>query len=154
MHPAPSHALLVAYWLADDAAVLSVPTREYFRSSGWTALHTLAGASSSSSSSISASTNATPSAPRRARIGSRVEEAERVCTREAFAARHDRCHECSAFSALQLFHLVFPHSSTSLQVDDSDEDLDSTNCGGLEQRRFGHHHAHIGTDSEAAAAYR
>ena len=154
MHPAPSHALLVAYWLTDNAAALSVPTRKYFRSSGWTALHTLAGASSSSSSPISASTNATPSVPHRVHIASRVEEAERVHTREAFAARHDRCHECSAFSALQLFHLVLPHSSTSLQVYDSDEDSDSTNCGGLEQQRFTHRHAHIGIYSEAAAAYR
>ncbi|GJE94107.1 hypothetical protein PsYK624_102750 [Phanerochaete sordida] len=32
---APPHALLVAHWGADGAAVLSVPTREYFQSSGW-----------------------------------------------------------------------------------------------------------------------
>ncbi|PFH52996.1 hypothetical protein AMATHDRAFT_73810 [Amanita thiersii Skay4041] len=29
------HALLVAYWGKEGAAVLSVPTREYFQSSGW-----------------------------------------------------------------------------------------------------------------------
>ncbi|THH15456.1 hypothetical protein EW146_g5023 [Bondarzewia mesenterica] len=32
---APPHALLIAYWGTDGAAVLSVPTREYFQSSGW-----------------------------------------------------------------------------------------------------------------------
>jgi hypothetical protein len=32
---APPHALLVAYWGADGAAALSVPTREYLQSSGW-----------------------------------------------------------------------------------------------------------------------
>lgn len=31
----PSHALLVAYWGSAGAALLSVPTREYFQSSGW-----------------------------------------------------------------------------------------------------------------------
>ncbi|KAI0052815.1 hypothetical protein FA95DRAFT_1553093 [Auriscalpium vulgare] len=34
-HSAPPHALLVAYWGKDGAAALSVPTREYFQSSGW-----------------------------------------------------------------------------------------------------------------------
>ncbi|KAF8686794.1 hypothetical protein AX14_003805 [Amanita brunnescens Koide BX004] len=29
------HALIVAHWGSDGAAVLSVPTREYFQSSGW-----------------------------------------------------------------------------------------------------------------------
>ncbi|KAI0739658.1 hypothetical protein C8Q80DRAFT_1199994 [Daedaleopsis nitida] len=32
---APPHALLVAHWGTDGAAVLSVPTREYFQASGW-----------------------------------------------------------------------------------------------------------------------
>ncbi|KII90008.1 hypothetical protein PLICRDRAFT_174809 [Plicaturopsis crispa FD-325 SS-3] len=32
---APPHALLVAHWGAEGAAVLSLPTREYFQSSGW-----------------------------------------------------------------------------------------------------------------------
>ncbi|KAG6862546.1 hypothetical protein C0995_000094 [Termitomyces sp. Mi166 len=32
---APPHALLVAYWGKDGAAVLSLPTKEYFQSSGW-----------------------------------------------------------------------------------------------------------------------
>jgi hypothetical protein len=32
---APPHGLLVAYWGADGAAVLSVPTREYFQASSW-----------------------------------------------------------------------------------------------------------------------
>jgi len=31
----PPHALLVAHWGEDGAAVLSVPSREYFQSSGW-----------------------------------------------------------------------------------------------------------------------
>ena len=34
-HVAPPHALLVAHWGSDGAAVLSVPTKEYFQSSGW-----------------------------------------------------------------------------------------------------------------------
>lgn len=34
----PPHALLVAYWGEEGAAVLSVPTREYFQSSGWVGL--------------------------------------------------------------------------------------------------------------------
>ncbi|KAI0641734.1 hypothetical protein C8Q79DRAFT_989079 [Trametes meyenii] len=32
---APAHALLVAHWGSDGAAVLSVPTKEYFQSTGW-----------------------------------------------------------------------------------------------------------------------
>ncbi|KAF8905095.1 hypothetical protein CPB84DRAFT_1676962 [Gymnopilus junonius] len=32
---APPHALLVAYWGKDGGAVLSLPTKEYFQSSGW-----------------------------------------------------------------------------------------------------------------------
>jgi hypothetical protein len=32
---APAHALLVAYWGDEGGAVLSLPTREYFQSSGW-----------------------------------------------------------------------------------------------------------------------
>ncbi|OSC96994.1 hypothetical protein PYCCODRAFT_1440615 [Trametes coccinea BRFM310] len=32
---APPHALLVAHWGSEGAAVLSVPTREYFQSTGW-----------------------------------------------------------------------------------------------------------------------
>ncbi|KZT65716.1 hypothetical protein DAEQUDRAFT_676358 [Daedalea quercina L-15889] len=34
---AAPHALLVAHWGEDGAALLSVPTREYFQSSGWVA---------------------------------------------------------------------------------------------------------------------
>ncbi|CAA7266996.1 unnamed protein product [Cyclocybe aegerita] len=32
---APPHALLVAYWGKEGGAVLSLPTKEYFQSSGW-----------------------------------------------------------------------------------------------------------------------
>ncbi|KAK0500366.1 Ribokinase-like protein [Armillaria luteobubalina] len=35
MSSAPPHALLVAHWGSEGAAVLSLPTREYFQSSGW-----------------------------------------------------------------------------------------------------------------------
>ncbi|KAI0245635.1 hypothetical protein BJV78DRAFT_1287383 [Lactifluus subvellereus] len=119
---APSHALLVAYWGADGPAALSVPTREYFQSSGWTAPPTPAGAASpSSSSTISASTNATPSAPRRARVGSGAEEAESVRTGSGFwAAGHDSSHGSSAFSASQLLQLTSP------QADDLGDDSDGT----------------------------
>jgi len=34
---APPHALLVAHWGSEGAAVLSLPTKEYFQSSGWAA---------------------------------------------------------------------------------------------------------------------
>ncbi|KAK1217258.1 hypothetical protein PQX77_020107 [Marasmius sp. AFHP31] len=34
---APPHALLVAHWGSEGAAVLSLPTQEYFQSSGWVA---------------------------------------------------------------------------------------------------------------------
>jgi hypothetical protein len=44
----PPYALLVAYWGANCDAVLSVPTREYFQSSGWTAPPTLATSTSTS----------------------------------------------------------------------------------------------------------
>jgi hypothetical protein len=36
---APPHALLVAHWGKDGAAVLSLPTKEYFQSSGWVEEH-------------------------------------------------------------------------------------------------------------------
>ncbi|PCH34629.1 hypothetical protein WOLCODRAFT_106308 [Wolfiporia cocos MD-104 SS10] len=45
----PPHALLVAHWGADGAAVLSVPTREYFQSSGWAGLERPPADSSTSS---------------------------------------------------------------------------------------------------------
>lgn len=32
---APRHALLIAYWGSEGSAVLSIPTKEYFQSSGW-----------------------------------------------------------------------------------------------------------------------
>lgn len=35
MSIAPPHALLVAHWGSEGAAVLSLPTKEYFQSSGW-----------------------------------------------------------------------------------------------------------------------
>ena len=93
------------------------PNTREFPSSRWTAPPTLAGASSSSSSSsssISASTNATPSAPRRARTGCGVEEAESVRTGSGFwVAGHDSSHGSSGISALQLLY------QASLQADDS-----------------------------------
>jgi hypothetical protein len=122
---APPHALLVAYWGTDSAAVLSVPTREYFQSSGWTAPPTpVVSSSSFSSSAISASTNATPTAPRRQRTG--VEEGDSVRTGSGFwAAGHDSSHGSSAFSASLLHHLS-TNSATSPQADDSGDDSDGT----------------------------
>ncbi|THV07443.1 hypothetical protein K435DRAFT_772751 [Dendrothele bispora CBS 962.96] len=35
MSKAPPHALLVAYWGTEGGAALSIPTKEYFQSSGW-----------------------------------------------------------------------------------------------------------------------
>jgi hypothetical protein len=70
---APPHALLVAYWGADGAAALSVPTREYFQSSGWTAPPTPV--ADTSSSSI---TPTTPSALRHLRPHNGIVEAQSV----------------------------------------------------------------------------
>ncbi|CAL1701718.1 unnamed protein product [Somion occarium] len=50
-HLAPPHALLVAHWGSDGAAVLSVPTKEYFQSSGWAEqIHPMPTAQSSATS--------------------------------------------------------------------------------------------------------
>ncbi|KAH9012336.1 hypothetical protein EDB85DRAFT_2135765 [Lactarius pseudohatsudake] len=54
---APPHALLVAYWGADGAAALSVPTQEYFQSSEWSAPSPPAASAPSPSSPLSATTN-------------------------------------------------------------------------------------------------
>ncbi|KAI0338096.1 hypothetical protein BDW22DRAFT_1338576 [Trametopsis cervina] len=53
---APPHALLVAYWGTEGAAVLSIPTKEYFQSSGWV------------------DTSVTPQAPTSAPSGSHVQK--------------------------------------------------------------------------------
>jgi hypothetical protein len=44
---APPHALLVAHWGSEGAAVLSLPTKEYFQSSGWVEERTTAAQNSS-----------------------------------------------------------------------------------------------------------
>ncbi|KAH9955682.1 hypothetical protein BC827DRAFT_1083854, partial [Russula dissimulans] len=115
---APPHALLVAYWGPDGAAALSVPTREYFQSSGWTGPPTPVGGggggTTSSSSSVSPSSNTTPSAPRHHHhhhhhhhlVRNGVVEAESVRSGSGFwAAGHDSSHGSSAFSATQLRQL-------------------------------------------------
>jgi len=134
---APPHALLVAYWGADGAAVLSVPTREYFQSSGWSAPPTPV--ADTSSSSIAP---ATPSALRHhphhpAQNG--IVEAQSVRSGSGFwAAGHDSSHGSSAFSASQIRQLSgrsdlshsnsHSHSAAVVEphADDSGDDSDGT----------------------------
>jgi len=145
---APPHALLVAYWGAEGAAALSVPTREYFQSSGWTGPSTPAVATSSSSSSISPSCNTTPTAMRHHHllphhhhnhhnhVRNGVEEAQSVRSGSGFwAAGHDSSQGSSAFSASQLRQLsgrsglsASPCASGSAEphADDSGDDSDGT----------------------------
>ncbi|KAI9439013.1 hypothetical protein H4582DRAFT_1813774 [Lactarius indigo] len=129
---APPHALLVAYWGADGAAALSVPTREYFQSSGWSAPPTPA--ASASPSSLSATT--TPSTPARhhPRNG---EEAQSVRSGSGFwAAGHESSQGSSAFSASQLRRLAEQSASASTSTppqaadNDSGDDSDCTEIAG------------------------
>lgn len=64
MQLAPPHAPLVAYWRAERAAALSIPTWEYFQSPGEQVPPTPHAATSLFSSPISPSYNATPSTAR------------------------------------------------------------------------------------------
>ena len=139
---APPHALLVAYWGADGAAALSVPTREYFQSSGWTAPPTPVADTSSSS----ITPTATPSGLRHIRLHNGVVEAQSVRSGSGFwAAGHDSSHGSSAYSASQLRQLSgrsdLSHSlshSVSAAVsaeaephaDDSGDDSDGTEIAG------------------------
>jgi hypothetical protein len=123
---APPHALLVAYWGADGAAVLSVPTREYFQSSGWTAPPPPVAATSSPSAP---SYNATPSAARHHHPRNGTEEAQSVRTGSGFwAAGHDSSHGSSAFSATQVRQLSAHEASRAAEphADDSGDDSDGT----------------------------
>ncbi len=143
---APPHALLVAYWGAEGAAALSVPTREYFQSSGWTGPSTPVVATSSSSS-ISPSCNTTPSAMRHHHhllhqhnhhnhVRNGVEEAQSVRSGSGFwAAGHDSSQGSSAFSASQLRQLsgrsglsasACASGSAEPHADDSGDDSDGT----------------------------
>jgi len=135
---APPHALLVAYWGAEGAAALSVPTREYFQSSGWTGPPTPPAATSSSSSSISPSYNATPSGARHHHHHPRngVEEAHSVRSGSGFwAAGHDSSNGSSAFSAMQMRQLsgqsglsssACASGSAEPHANDSGDDSDGT----------------------------
>ena len=106
---APPHALLVAYWGAEGAAALSVPTREYFQSSGWTGPPTPP-AATSSSSSILPSYNVTPSTARHCHHHlhhhpwNGIEEAQGVRSESrSRAAGHDSSNGRSVFSAMQMW---------------------------------------------------
>ncbi|KAH8977028.1 hypothetical protein EDB86DRAFT_3010843 [Lactarius hatsudake] len=130
---APPHALLVAYWGADGAAALSVPTREYFQSSGWSAPSTPA-AGASPSSPLSATTNASTPGRHHPRSG---EEAQSVRSGSGFwAAGHESSQGSSAFSATQLRHLAEQSASTSASAppqaadNDSGDDSDCTEIAG------------------------
>jgi hypothetical protein len=134
---APPHALLVAYWGADGAAALSVPTREYFQSSGWTAPPTPV--ADTSPSSI---TPTTPSALRHLHPHNGVVEAQSVRSGSGFwAAGHDSSHGSSAYSASQLRQLSgrsdLSHSISAAvsaeaepHADDSGDDSDGTEIAG------------------------
>ena len=129
-HSRISH-LLIAHWVAGDTTALSVPTRKYLWSSGWTALPTLVGTPLPLLHPSPLPTP--PRLPHVARASAAVLKKRRACVPGAASfAGHDSTHESSAFSTSQLFHLVSPHSPTSLQVDDLGEDSDGTNHGGLE----------------------
>jgi hypothetical protein len=129
---APPHALLVAYWGADGAAALSVPTREYFQSSGWSAPPTPV---TSTTSPSSLSTTTTPSTTTRHHPR---EEAQSVRSGSGFwAAGHDSSQGSSAFSHTQLRHLAEQSASTSASVpphqagdNDSGDDSDGTEIAG------------------------
>ncbi|KAH9985943.1 hypothetical protein BJV77DRAFT_1061873 [Russula vinacea] len=90
---APPHALLVAYWGADGAAALSVPTREYFQSSGWSAPPT----------PVTTTSPTTMSPPPRIIIIIITITTSSVRSGSGFwAAGHDSSHGSSAFSATQI----------------------------------------------------
>ncbi|KAF8263735.1 hypothetical protein EI94DRAFT_1740259 [Lactarius quietus] len=120
---APPHALLVAYWGAEGAAALSVPTREYFQSSGWSAPPTPVVNVSSPSTSIS--TNTTPSTTTR-HHHPRIGEAQSVRSGSGFwAAGHDSSQGSSAFSHTQLRNLAEQSASAPPQTGDHDSGDDS-----------------------------
>ncbi len=128
---APPHALLVAYWGADGAAALSLPTREYFQSSGWSAPPTPV--SSTSSASAAHTPTTTPSKGAR-----HHQEAPSVRSGSGFwAAGHDSSHGSSAFSASQMRHLA-DNSASSAEAsgqrhagdNDSGDDSDGTEIAG------------------------
>ena len=133
---APPHALLVAYWGADGAAALSVPTREYFQSSGWSAPPTPV-----ADTSASTTTPTTPSALRHLLAHNGVES---VRSGSGFwAAGHDSSHGSSAYSASQLRQLSgrsdlsHSHSASAAvsaeaepHADDSGDDSDGTEIAG------------------------
>lgn len=129
---APPHALLIAYWGAEGAAALSVPTREYFQSSGWSAPTPPIDSTSSPSSSLSTTT--TPSTT------TRQHHPQSVRSGSGFwAAGHDSSQGSSAFSHTQLRHLAEQSASVSASVsiappqagdNDSGDDSDGTEIAG------------------------
>ena len=132
---APPHALLVAYWGAEGAAALSVPTREYFQSSGWSAPPTPAASTSSPSSSPSTTT--TPSTTTHGHHHHPRGEAQSVRSGSGFwAAGHDSSQGSSAFSHTQMRHLAEQSASASASAppqagdNDSGDDSDGTEIAG------------------------
>ena len=112
---APPHALLIAYWGAEGAAALSVPTREYFQSSGWSA-PTPPIESTTTSPSSSLSTTTTPSTTAR-HHHDHHHEAQSVRSGSGFwAAGHDSSQGSSAFSHTQMRHLAEQSASVSVSA--------------------------------------
>ena len=131
---APPHALLVAYWGADGAAALSVPTREYFQSSGWSAPPTPV---TNTTSPSSLSTTTSPSTTTRHNPRSGGGEAQSVRSGSGFwAAGHDSSQGSSAFSHTQMRHLAEQSASMSASApaqagdNDSGDDSDGTEIAG------------------------
>ncbi|KAF8257590.1 hypothetical protein EI94DRAFT_1708831 [Lactarius quietus] len=111
---APLHALLAAYW---GAAALSVPTREYFQPSRWSASPTPV--ANVSSPSLSLSTNTTPSTT--TEHHSRIGETQSVRSGSGFwVAGHDGSQGSSAFSHTQLRNLAEQSTSAPPQAGDHD----------------------------------
>ncbi|KAF7791589.1 hypothetical protein EIP86_002606 [Pleurotus ostreatoroseus] len=94
---AAPHALLVAHWGAEGAAVLSIPTKEYFQSSGWVDPTTPPpGLSASTATAASTTTQAALSPERRAG------EVQSVRSGSDFWASGHHTESSGEFSAAQL----------------------------------------------------
>ncbi|EKM51343.1 uncharacterized protein PHACADRAFT_263403 [Phanerochaete carnosa HHB-10118-sp] len=135
---APPHALLVAHWGSEGAAVLSVPTKEYFQSSGWVDPSVLATAPGPTPS---ATANPVQTPARQ------VGEVQSVRSGSDFWARGHHTESSSEFTAnlrsssSDAASPFLPTRGAGLPARrrrpraDSDSDDDSTDSGGTEVGR-------------------
>jgi hypothetical protein len=130
---APPHALLVAHWGSDGAAVLSVPTREYFQSSGWVDTSVPAPVPSMPSTSAP-----TISVSVSAQHGPVQGEVQSVRSGSDFWARGHHTESSSEFTAALLSSTSDPSSpipprrrraARRADVPDSDSDASSDSAG-------------------------